>query len=224
MKYNAIYLVLPLLLIPALSACAAFIPAYSAEAIEGRVVDADTKEPVEGVVVTADWELRRSGYYPGGSPYGGELMVMESVTDKNGRFSFVAWGPIRQFKGELHEHDPRLILFKSGYRYQSLSNETESALESVHRSQWNGKTIELKQFKGTLDEWAKNLGLLTTSLRFIEEDCNWKKTPRMILSLDSEKERLRQNGIIRTFYSVSYLPTDEKKCGSPRDFFRDYTT
>lgn len=141
----------------ALPACATiYPPAYSAEPIDARVIDAETKQPLEGVVVTADWELR-GGASPGGSTTVGELMVMEAVTDKNGQFHFPAWGPIRQFKGELHNHDPRLILFKSGYEYRILSNEprfdAEAALQPVRHSQWNGKTIELQKFVGTPEQW-----------------------------------------------------------------------
>lgn len=211
---------------PALPACAALT--YSAEPIEAWVVDAETQRPLEGVVVVAHWELR-GGPSPGGSTPVGQLMVMEAVTDKNGRFHFPAWGPkLRPALTELHNHDPHLILFKSSYRYAGLANEMryisrpETILEPVRRSDWNGKTIELKPFKGTVEEWARHLGFLMTSLRFVEENCNWKKTPRIILALDSEKELLKKSGIIRTFYSISYLPTNEKECGSPQEFFRTY--
>lgn len=226
MKRNLLFVVL-LGTASALPACATPLT-YSAEPIEAKVIDAETKQPLEGVIVTANWELR-GGPSPGGSTAVGQLMVMETVTDKNGRFHFPAWGPkLRPPLTELHNHDPQLLLFKSGYRYAELANEPrymyqpETILEPVRRSDWNGKMIEMKPFRGSLEEWARHLGFLMTSLRFVEENCNWKKTPRIILALDPEKERLRKSGIIRTFYSVSYLPTNEKVCGSPQEFFRSY--
>jgi hypothetical protein len=143
-----------------LPACAALVPPYSAEAIEARVVDADTKQPLEGVIVTANWELRGGGLALGGSTAVGQIQVMEAVTDQNGRFFFPAWGPIKQFKGELHDKDPQLLFFKSGYAYRILWNDYRGdppAMKVVHRSQWNGKTIEMKKFMGTPAEWLKVL-------------------------------------------------------------------
>jgi len=209
-----IFIVLPI--------CADYPREYSAEAIQAKVVDAKTKKPLEGVIVTANWQLESGNV--GGVIYVGQMMVMETVTDKDGKFTFPAWGPKPLKKGLLLNHDPQLLLFKPGYRYLSLQNtfEDKMYLKPVRRSEWDGKMIELKPFKGMMEEWANQLGFLITSLRFVEDDCNWKKTPRIILALDGEKERLRKAGIIRTFYSISYLPTDEKKCGSPQEFFRGY--
>src|SRR3990172_3705709 len=75
-----------------LTACALVSLKYSAEPIEARVVDAETKQPLEGVIVTANWELVE-GTLAGGPRVLGQMMVMEAVTDANGRFSFPALGP-----------------------------------------------------------------------------------------------------------------------------------
>ncbi len=222
----------------ALSACAAgYPPAYSAESIEARVIDAESKQPLEGVIVTADWELRGGGLALGGSSYAGELMVMEAVTDKSGRLYFPAWGPIRQSKGELHNHDPRLILFKPGYRYEILSNkpryEAEAALEPVRRSQWNGRTIEMKRFidrpmtigpyKYETSAYAEHLSFLNTSLEtIVMDDCNWKKIPRMLLALKDQKDVFRKQGIRFSLIGADYVPTNPKECGTPEEFFRNY--
>lgn len=130
---------------------------YSAEAIEARVVDADTKQPLEGVIVTANWELEDSTF-AGNVPVG-QLMVMEAVTDRNGRFHFPAWGPRKPSKGGLRNKDPQLLLFKPGYRSRGLVNEFRERMyeEPVRRSEWSGKTIEMKRFTGTPEEWFKML-------------------------------------------------------------------
>lgn len=224
----------------ALSACAAgYPPAYSAEAIEARVIDAETKQPLEGAIITADWELRGGGLALGGSSYAGELMVMETVTDKNGRFYFPAWGPIRQSKGELHNRDPRLILFKSGYRYEILSNksrfEAEDALEPVRRSQWNGKTIELKPFRGKMEEYAERVYDLgreidnMLDLARSDKECNWKKVPRMLMALDSTASSLESQGVKlkawrlgQHILRIDDIPVTER-CGAPKEFLRSYS-
>lgn len=59
--------------------CLAAVPAcatpirYSAEPIEAWVVDAETKQPLDGVVVTANWQLKEGTF--GGSVQVGQLMV-----------------------------------------------------------------------------------------------------------------------------------------------------
>ena len=204
-----------------LPACASPLT-YSAEPIEARVVDAETKKPIEGVIVTANWQLFHSTV--GGRVPGSQLMVAEAMTDKDGRFAFPAWGPKVALSGYLDNQDPQLLLFKPGYEYLGLQNPTLSTTDhsAVRRSMWNGKTIELKRFKATAEEYARHLSFLMTDLRFIEDDCHWKTTPRMIFALQKQSEIFKASGITRTFYSVDYLPTNETKCGSPKEFFRSF--
>lgn len=205
---------------------------YSAEAIEAWAVDADTKKPVEGVIVTANWELEDSTF-AGNVPVG-QLMVMETVTDKNGRFYFPPWGPKKPPKGGLRNKDPQLLLFKPGYRSRGLVNEFRDVMyeEPIRRSEWNGKTIELKPFKGTMGEWAKHFESLNNDLEHIAadqpEECNWKKMPRTILAMTNERKVLEEKGINPHTLSTldkRLLMNDEyytKKgglaCGSPKEF------
>src|SRR3989442_12447607 len=111
-QYRCLLLALAMMGLP-LQACAFVLPPmYSAEGIEAWVVDEDSGQPLEGGVVVANWELM-GGLHPDTV---GQLMVMETVTDANGRFSFPAWGPkLRPPGGYLDSHDPALTLFKSGY-------------------------------------------------------------------------------------------------------------
>jgi len=64
---------------------------YSAESIEGWIIDADTKKPIEGVIVVANWQLHKSTM--GGRIPAAHLNIMEILTDKNGLFYFEGWGP-----------------------------------------------------------------------------------------------------------------------------------
>ena len=84
------------------------MPAYSAAPIEAWVVDADTNEPLEGVIVTANWQLV-SGTLAGGEIPKGQLMVMEAVTDKDGRFYFEGWTKANLTTGELRDKDPQIV-------------------------------------------------------------------------------------------------------------------
>lgn len=235
MKRNLLFVVL-LGTASGLPACATPLT-YSAEPIEAWVVDAETKQPLEGVIVTANWELR-GGPSPGGSTPAGQLMVMEAVTDKNGRFHFPAWEPkLRLPLTELHNHDPRLLLFKSGYRYAELANERryisrpETILEPVRRSDWNGKTIELKPFKGTMEEWAEHVYSLGSDIYYDfarGKDCNWKKIPRILTALhkmslyfDAQGVKLKGWRLGQHVLRIEDIPRNSI-CGSVDEFFRSY--
>ena len=60
------------------------------------------------------------------------LLVMETVTDTKGHFSFPAWGPKPRPPGSyLHTDDPLLLLFKRDYEYLAVGN---SPTEGVNKS------------------------------------------------------------------------------------------
>lgn len=210
-------------------ACLAALPAcatplrYSAEPIEATVIDAETKQPLEGVVVTANWQLEEGTF--GGNVQAGQLMVMEAVTDKDGKFRFPGWGPTTVWRGHLVNDDPQLLLFKSGYEHERLFNDIrwsayrEHVLKPVRRSDWSGKAIALKPFRGSLEEYARHLSFLHTSINSIlyRDKCAWKKIPRMVVALDEQKKFFRDNNILSSLYSIEQL--SNKECGSPAEFF-----
>lgn len=219
-------------LLPALLGMGGYPSKYSAEAIEARVIDAETKQVLEGVIVTANWEL--VGGFEGNTPVG-QMKVLEAVTDKNGKFTFPAWGPEPRKKGYLRNRDPQLLLFKPSYEYKRLLNETSSkiSMESLRRSEWNGKTIELKPFKGTIEAYEHQFESLNRDVeRFAvdkPEECGWKKIPNTVRAMNRERTRLVAQGVNpHTLSSLDkeLLMNDEyytKKggCGSPKAFFGD---
>ena len=222
-----------------LSACVTPIT-YSAEPMEAWIVDADTGKPIEGAVVVADWVLE------GGIHVDrvGDLKILETTTDKAGRFLFPSWGPIRHWGlSRLTYMDPELTIFKSGYEYRRLANPTtKEAIEGkpypVRRSQWSGKTIELKRFVGTVKEYASRFHDLNSGLEQIvsknPEDCNWKKLPIAIIATESERKNilalaLQQNELnphtVGSIYQEIvrnddwYTKKGRYGCGSPKEFF-----
>ena len=204
---------------------------YSAEAIEAWVVDAETNKPIEGVIVVAHWQLY-GGLHPDDA---GELTILETVTDKAGRFHFPAWGP-KFANARLAWMDPEILLFKSGFKYERIANELIFAAlsdmgPSLRRSRWNGKTIKMEKFEGSLEKY---LGNFTDFNRVLEEvavrdpkECNWKKLPHSIRTISLERKRLESLRIRP--YGIStiderLLANDiyyikEGGCGSPKEFF-----
>jgi len=204
---------------------------YRAESIEAWVVDTETAQPIEGVVVTANWELEEGTV--GGNRPAGQIMVMETVTDDKGRFYFSAWGPKStpltlpvSLTSEPHlvNRDPHLLFFKSGYKWLGLENSfsVDYNKSSLRKSDWNRKTIKMERFKGDLQAYAKHLDFFDP--RFIREDCNWKEVSKMVLAIDQQRRLFSQNRISSALLSINSLegisPKDRERCGSALEFFR----
>ena len=86
---------------------------YSAAPIHGWVVDAETKQPLEGVHVVAQWILQ-TGLLHG--EHSTRLHIMETVTDQSGAYHFPGWGPKpRPFLARFDGFDPMLTFFKPGH-------------------------------------------------------------------------------------------------------------
>jgi len=209
---SAVPLSLCLLLLTS-SAVAGEMPplAYSALPIRGKVVDGTTGQPLEGVIIVAQWILYEANV--GGENPRERLQVLETVTAPNGTYTFPGWGPKPNphriysvgsmpvgFCCFLTDRDPRLSYFKSGYRPLTLSNTKPIDIKPpVRTSDWDGKTIELEPFQGSLDEWARQLYFLQSGLDWGHVD--WRNFPRIVLAI--EEERVRLPG--RTDWSVRDL-------------------
>ena len=207
---------------------------YMADAITARVIDADTKRPLEGVIVTANWQLIYST--PGGAVPAGQLMVMESVSDNQGNIHFPAWGPRIALLGRLGHRRPQLLLFKPGYRAIGLQNTAGPRItrKSTVRSEWDGKTIELKKFEGSFEEYAEHIYSLGSDMDSVldfargDKACNWKKTPQMLanlhrmsLQLDKKGVKLKGWRLGQRILRVQDIPHNPD-CGSPKEFLRSY--
>jgi hypothetical protein len=150
-------LVILVLVLIGFSTCVWAPPVYWGEAIHGRVVDADTGEPLEGVVVVADWKLLAGGYGHGG--HLNSLVVQETVTDKNGEFALPEWGPKMRPSFTMLDKAPWLILFKSSYEHGALWN-AQSSNGFVRRSDWDAQTVKLRRFSGTAQKRLEILNLV----------------------------------------------------------------
>jgi len=203
-----------------LTACAKTEDAsFSAEPIEARVFDEQTDQPLEGVVVIANWLLMRGTL--GGRTQVGPLMVLEAVSDANGRFSFPAWGPLpNRTAGFLDHEDPELWFFKPGYQLSRLTNyyATDHRIKpSKRKSDWNGKVIRLRRFTGDEGKYAEHLAgearSLAANLKWYE-DCTLARTPKLAGALDRENGRLEQRGFDKGGFTFRQLtPQFLSRCG-----------
>jgi hypothetical protein len=103
----------------------------------GRVIDADTREPIEGVVVLGVWDRE----YPGaGGAVHQYYDAMETVTDKNGDFEIKGLGLL--VMSNIIPMD--VLIFKAGY-------------EHIGRGSWKG--IKRRGWKGDEESYdpVKNI-------------------------------------------------------------------
>ena len=191
---------------------------YSAEPTEGWIIDADTKKPVEGVIVVANWQLHKSTM--GGKRPPDHPNIMETTTDNDGLFYFEGWGQKTALWGFFIDRDPELLFYKKGYEYHSLKNtqRTEIDTSKVRQSAWNGKKIELKRFDGHLREYASHLSSLHTSVRsiFHGDKCEWKRTPKLVLAVARQKEIFRESDISSDLNSLDDI--SGYCCGSAAEY------
>jgi hypothetical protein len=117
---------------------------YYAKPIHGRVIDAQTRRPVQGAIIGALWVLQMWGIGERDS-----IREAQTVTDLDGNYAIpgavmLRWPPV----GWLDFSDPAMVVFKSGYEAEFLSNGLDRN-GWVRRSQWDGSEIELNPFRGT---------------------------------------------------------------------------
>lgn len=178
------------LLLP-LQACSGLT--YSAKEIHGKIVDADTGQPLEGVNIVAQWQIERK--WVGDDK--ALLYVTEAVTDKEGNYSFPARGPILlPLLADFGEgHDPLLSIFKSGYEVEFLDNSTLSGsrdrLTPLGEFKWNGGTTRLKKGRGSPRDYWWRVNSMSGGL---PDDKAWRHYPRMLLALIKEQQRLKELG------------------------------
>ena len=78
-----------------------------------KVVDAETRRPLEGVHALAEWQTH--GGWGGGLD--GPLMVLDAASGAGGVLSLPGGGPLDGPLGDLGVgRDPVITLFKTGYR------------------------------------------------------------------------------------------------------------
>ena len=129
-----------------------------------RVVD-QSGQPLADVHALAEWV--QHGMYGMGGP----LMVQDAVSGPDGVLAFPGWGPIRGSPDGLYlASDPLITLFKPGYVLvpsesgllgrrvilNRLSKGTDERTR-VRRFTDNGRTVAMEPFRGTVDEWMKEL-------------------------------------------------------------------
>jgi hypothetical protein len=120
----------------------------------GKVIDAETKEPIEGAVVVVTWSTERA---TATGPSGSLKDVKETLTDKNGEWSIR--GPRGMKGGNImaiftfltglsYTRPPEIIIFKPGYCSWPGGFSIESCRKKMQTSGVKkGESIELPKLE-----------------------------------------------------------------------------
>jgi hypothetical protein len=200
-------------------------PMYTSPAFGGSVVDEATQQPLEEVIVVAHWELQRTAIQ---TVTVGQLKVLETLTDAHGKYQFPTWAQAASPLDHVSPDSPDLLFFKSGYLpYRTSNYDTKNnAAGPVLRSDSDGKTIALKKFTGSLEEYARQMENFERGLDFAfrHQDCLWQKIPRILIAMDGEKKLLKARQISNSLHSLEYRDKgfNTSQCGSMQKFLRSY--
>lgn len=126
--------------------------------IEGTVIDAETKQPIEGAVVLAEWTITPMAWL--GLPTTYSYRVIETISDKNGRFMINAYvlNPI--------VNKPDLTIYKAGYVCWN-NRLIFPKKQSRYEFRWTSKqTYALERFKSEYshDSHVNFIEIFTLSL------------------------------------------------------------
>ena len=121
---------------------------------EGRIIDAVTRKPIEGVVVLGTWD--RENPTPSGAVHH-YYDAMETVTDKNGDFTIKGLGLL-----VLSDVIPMNVsIFKAGYEYFGVgpwaSLKTSQYLIRKKDIRWEGNRVIIPLRKVTIEERGKQM-------------------------------------------------------------------
>jgi hypothetical protein len=136
-----------LLLLVALTACT---PVRIDGPYKGRIIDPETGQPIQGVVVLGVWYTAAAG--PGGGSHT-YYDAAETVTDKDGNFEIKGLG----LKIMTTVKPMDVIIFKAGYEYLGMTPWASFRIDEIYRKmiKWDGDRAIIPLKKLTMAERRK---------------------------------------------------------------------
>lgn len=167
--------------------------------ITGYVIDAETRKPLEGVVVAGLWELTQ--YFSHGS--GGYAKISLVETDKEGRFKIPCWLTFKPwtFNSSMSDGAPIIVIYKPGYKFSHrvlLARYSHDIAMSEEERQYLKETNSIEPAKlnkvSTDKERIQNYDDLKTTMSFPSWHYSKKQTQTIYDALREE---------------ISYLPIEK---------------
>lgn len=192
-------------------------PLFSEPAVRGKIVDAVTLQPIQGVMVYGFYATTGGGTLAGGSKFGQHVKSFETETDANGVFTLAAWDTgTRPISGTMGSKFPMFGFYKPGYDlwYDNLS----SIAQYRPKSGIAGTEVEVKDGVRDWTTFPHRLVPLTTErdrfsalddsrvMMMFEGECGWEAYAKLLLVQHNElrewmrrnipPERIRANGTL----------------------------
>ncbi len=157
----------------------------TAPPLRGTVADADTGQPLGGVIMLAQWIFQEPSPVPQK-----RLYILETVTDGAGVYGLSGWGPTRAWVPMVGTRLGELTLsyFKPGYAPQVVRQPWERTEASQPAGQPEAP-VRLQVFRGTEAEWASALRDLQQALGW-GQGMDWRRLPRLTQALLAEQQGL----------------------------------
>lgn len=165
-------------------------PIYIAMPSSGKIVDGSTGKPLEGAVIVEEWILLSEGI--GHASHDVRLKTIESVSDKEGKYSIEGWGPLpRAPFRRLDGLDPQITVFKRGYYPVLLVNGFAAGSDRsrglIRSSNFDGQSILLKPFDGQWEKYSWSLVVVRPRISGCMETC-----PHLVRAMVSEGARIKR--------------------------------
>jgi hypothetical protein len=138
---------------------------FSEPAITGKIVDAQTKQPIQGAFVYGYYATHGGGTLAGGSKPGEPVKSFLAVTDADGVYKLDAWDTgTRQIGGVRGDRFPYLGIYKPGYDlwYDRMS---------------------------TIAQYRPKSGVAGTEVEIKDGVRDWTKYPHLLAPLTKEIDR-----------------------------------
>ena len=193
---------------------------YRFDAISGTVLEKETREPIEGVVVVGHWGLERSVGYSG-TTYTGPLLVKEAVTDKDGKFSIAATvtTDIHRSGHFIADRYPEIAFFKSGFDFTVYKqsgkypqNGIRPPFDTLHENEYlmlkwlPDRTALVKKLDTTILSFT-----LTTSASVCADFEG--VTPLLLSAMRIERDRIAKTDIeLAGYFAGAYRLLDMESC------------
>jgi hypothetical protein len=199
-----------------LQSCIFGPPAYFAKGIHAQVVDKKTRQPLEKVIVVAQWKVIREGGFRVGNR--SRLHIAETITDQEGFFTIPSPKVmIRPSFNRLTANSPILSLFKKGFEPTMFVNQHDSG-SAISVSNWHGKQLELPRFEEDKFSLGEEVQIFSWFFRAMYDGRvpkDWKNYPRMALLMYFEKQRLMKKGADSVMFigvpDINDLSYEDKK-------------
>ena len=145
-------------------------PFYSKPAFRGRVIDAETKEPIEGaVVVVLYYKCFLIGNPGGPNPH--IIKAKELLTDEKGEFYFPSYFALTPFS---KDDGANFIFYKPGYksisRVKGINIPPETYLSIEKDMIGKEGEIQNKDMYGDIETWKGVLGIVELEKAITRED------------------------------------------------------